>query len=340
MDPATSEGIPVLTLAWPWMLTLAPLPWLYRLVARPHNSLGATLRSAHYARLTSPLATSATGASASPWRHGLLALIWLALLFAAARPTWTGEPVTLTSSGRDLMLAVDISDSMRIADMAAGNELLPRVTVVKAVVGDFVARRQGDRLGLILFGSQAYLQAPLTFDRRTVKTLLDEARIGFAGLSTAMGDAIAVAIKRLEGRPADSKVLILLSDGADTASEVPPLKAAELAARHGVRIHTIGVGSGEMTARGLFGERRFNPSADLDEDTLMAIAEATGGRYFRARDPAELAEVYATLDALEPVDQEAETLRRTRALFHWPLAAALMGWAPLLATRARRGDHG
>src|SRR5690606_6835450 len=180
----------------------------------------------------------------------------------------------------------------------------------------------------------------LTFDRRTVKTLLDEARIGFAGLSTAMGDAIAIAIKRLEGRPATSKVLILLSDGADTASEVPPLKAAELAARHGVRIHTIGVGSGELTARGLFGERRFNPSADLDEDTLTAIAEATGGRYFRARDPAELAEVYAALDALEPVVQEGETLRPTRALFHWPLAVALLGWALLLATAQRRGDHG
>jgi Ca-activated chloride channel family protein len=328
----------VLTLAWPWLLTLLPLPWLYRLAARPARARGAALRSAHYARLTGQLAT--TGAPTHTWRHGLLALIWLALLLAAARPTWTGEPVTLPTSGRDLMLAVDISDSMRIADMAAGNEWLPRVTVVKAVVGDFVARREGDRLGLILFGSQAYLQAPLTFDRRTVKTLLDEARIGFAGLSTAMGDAIAIAIKRLEGRPATSKVLILLSDGADTASEVPPLKAAELAARHGVRIHTIGVGSGELTARGLFGERRFNPSADLDEDTLTAIAEATGGRYFRARDPAELAEVYAALDALEPVVQEGETLRPTRALFHWPLAVALLGWALLLATAQRRGDHG
>src|SRR5690606_34361082 len=144
LDPTPPEAVPVLTLAWPWLLTLLPLPWLYRLAARPARARGAALRSAHYARLTGQLAT--TGAPTHPWRHGLLALIWLALLLAAARPTWTGEPVTLPTSGRDLMLAVDISDSMRIADMAAGNEWLPRVTVVKAVVGDFVARREGDRL--------------------------------------------------------------------------------------------------------------------------------------------------------------------------------------------------
>src|SRR5690606_3348879 len=150
---------------------------------------------------------------------------WVSLLLAAARPTWTGEPITLPATGRDLLLAVDISDSMRISDMAVGNELYPRLAVVKQVVGDFVDKRQGDRLRLILFGSQAYLQVPLTFDRRTVNTLLQEAQLGFAGRATAIGDAIAIAIKRLEGQPASSKVLILLSDGADTASEVPPLEA-------------------------------------------------------------------------------------------------------------------
>jgi len=328
----------VLTLAWPWLLALLPLPWLYRLVARPVAGQAPALRSAYYAQLTSQLSVAAA-APRRRWRHGLLAIAWLGLLLAAARPTWVGEPIVLPASGRDLMLAVDISDSMRIADMAAGNDMVPRLTVVKAVVGDFVIERRGDRLGLILFGSQAYLQAPLTFDRNTVKTLLDEALIGFAGLSTAIGDAIAITIKRLEGRPDTSKVMILLSDGADTSSEVPPLKAAELAARHGIKIHTVGVGAGEMTARGLFGERKYNPSADLDEKTLRAIAEITGGRYFRARDPAELAEVYAELDALEPIDQEGETLRPTRALFHWPLAVALGAFALLLCNQLRRGSR-
>src|SRR5690606_11260654 len=150
------------------------------------------------------------------------------------------------------------------------------------------------------------------FDRRTVNTLLHEAQLGFAGRATAIGEAIAIAIKRLEGQPASSKVLILLSDGADTASEVPPLEAAKLAARHHLKIHTVGVGAGEMTARGLFGQRTINPSSDLDEESLTAIAEITGGRYFRARDPQQLVEIYNTLDALEPIDQEAETLRPTK----------------------------
>lgn len=328
----------MLTLTWPWLLTLLPLPWLYRLVAKPVVDETPALHSAYYAQLTSQLAVAAT-APRRRWRHGLLAIAWLGLVLAAARPTWVGEPIVLPASGRDLMLAVDISDSMRIADMAAGNEMIPRLTVVKAVVGDFVTERRGDRLGLVLFASQAYLQAPLTFDLKTVRTLLDEALIGFAGLSTAIGDAIVITIKHLEGRPETSKVMILLSDGADTSSEVPPLKAAELAARHGIKIYTVGVGAGEMTARGLFGERQYDPAADLDEKTLRAIAEITGGRYFRARGPAELAEVYAALDALEPIDQEGEILRPTRALFHWPLAVVLGAFGLLLCSQLWRGSR-
>ncbi len=199
-------------------------------------------------------------------------------------------------------------------------------TALTAVAGDFIERRVGDRLGLILFGRNAYVQTPLTHDRSTVKTLLYEAAIGLAGKETAIGDAIGLAIKRLREREAGNRVLILLTDGANTAGAVAPLKAAALAAREGVRIHTIGIGADP--ARGLFG--RSLRGSELDESTLKAIAAETGGRYFRARDIRDLQQVYALLDELEPVQGDAEYFRPVDELYEWPLAAAL-GLSALLA---------
>ena len=247
-------------------------------------------------------------------------------MVAAARPQWTGDPVSLPTSGRDLMLAIDISGSMSVEDMQLGNQNVDRLTVVKAVIGDFVDRRQGDRVGLILFGSNAYLQAPLTFDLASVETLLTEAPVGIAGGKTAIGDAIGLAVKRLRARPEGDRVLILLTDGASNVGEVAPLKAAELANAAGVKIHTVGVGADELTVPGLlgiFGQRKVNPSADLDEETLQQIADQTGGRYFRARNTQELAGIYALIDELEPVEQDAEVFRPRKALFFYPLALAL-----------------
>jgi len=201
-----------------------------------------------------------------------------------------------------------------------------RLTLVKHVLGEFLRRRDGDRIGLILFGSNAYLHVPLTFDHATVGRLLAESRLGVAGKQTAIGDALGIAVKRLRERPEGSRVLILLTDGANTAGEVAPRQAAELAAHAGLRVYTVGVGAEQMEVPGLFGTsfgaRRINPSADLDEDTLRHIATLTGGRYFRARDQAELEAIYAELDRIEPVAQEAESLRPMRTLHHWPLAFA------------------
>jgi Ca-activated chloride channel family protein len=265
----------------------------------------------------------------APWRHALLAAIWLCLVAAACGPRWLGDEVRLSQSGRDLMLAVDISESMRIEDMQWGDEFVGRLSAVKHVAGEFLRRREGDRIGLILFGSGAFLQAPLSFDRATVGRLLEEARIGFAGKQTAIGDALAIAVKRLRERPEKSRVLILLTDGANTAGSIPPREAAGLAAAAGLRVYTIGIGAEELEVPGpfggMFGSRRVNPSADLDEATLTAIAEATGGRYFRARDPRELEAVYREIDTLEPVVQDPETRRPMVSLAHWPLAAALLG---------------
>jgi len=190
-----------------------------------------------------------------------------------------------------------------------------------------------------LFGREAYLQTPLTFDRQTVRTLLLESVIGLAGKETAIGDAIGLAIRTLEdaGIEDGRRVLILLTDGANTAGEVDPLKAAELAAERSMVIYSIGVGADSMTVRTLFGERQINPSADLDEATLARIAEITGGRYFRARDTEELVEIYEILDELEPAESDEAGYRPITEFFYWPLAAVVfLSLAAAAATVAPR----
>ncbi len=316
----------MLELAWPWALLALPLPLLaYWLLPRAEQKLAA-LRVPFFDSLSETIEGTHT-VSQGKLLQLLLALMWCLLVFATARPQWVGEPVSLPTEGRDLMLAVDISGSMETPDMVVQGEQVPRILVVKHVVGNFVERRESDRLGLIVFGTRAYLQAPLTFDRVTVNKLLQETRLGFAGEKTAIGDAIGLAIKRLRDRPTGKRVLILLTDGANTAGEVMPRKAAELAKQAGIKIYTVGVGAESMQVDGgLFGgfSRRINPSADLDEATLQYIADQTGGAYFRARNPAELVQIYALLDQLEPTEQEEEVFRPISALYFWPLAMALL----------------
>jgi Ca-activated chloride channel family protein len=282
---------------------------------------GSALRVPFYAALS----RVAAGGQAPPSRARLLlaALAWVLLVLAAARPQFVGPPVQLPVTGRDLLLAVDISGSMETEDMQLGERVTDRLAAVKAVAGEFIEHRTGDRLGLILFGDQAYLQTPLTFDRETVRTLLNEAAIGLAGKSTAIGDAIGLAVKRLRERPAENRVLILLTDGANTSGSVDPLKAADLAAREGVRIYTIGVGADAMRVQGLFGTQRL-ASTELDEAALTAIAQKTGGQYFRARDIEGLQKIYALLDQMEPVSQDEQTFRPVHELYAWPLSGALL----------------
>lgn len=312
----------MIQIAWPWMFLMLPLPLLLRLWLPPAEpAQGAALRMPFLQELARP------GESARlrhrQWPLLLAMAAWLLIVAASARPQWLGDPVALPVSGRDVVLAVDLSQSMQERDFQIQGQWVDRLTATKWVAEDFIARREGDRIGLILFGEQAYLQTPLTFDRETLWTLLDEAQIGLAGRATAIGDAIGLGVKRLRDKGEGSRVLILLTDGANTAGEVDPLQAAELAAREGLTIYTIGIGADEMLVRGLFGTRRVNPSSDLDEETLRAIADRTGGRYFRARDTAELEAIYRLLDELEPVEQDPETFRPVAALFYWPLAGAL-----------------
>jgi Ca-activated chloride channel family protein len=321
--------------AWPWLFAVLPLPLLAVLLPRAPEAQAAAVRLPFYDALHVTVGAARTGRSRP--RLVLAVLAWLLLVAAAARPQLPGEAVQLPVSGRDLLLAVDISGSMQTEDMVLGNRVTTRLTAVKAVAGKFIERRTGDRLGLILFGDQAYLLTPLTFDRATVHTQLDEAAIGLAGKSTALGDAIGLAVKRLRDQPQENRVLILLTDGANTAGSVDPLKAADLAAGEGVRIYTIGVGADEITLPGLFGARVI-ASGELDEATLQAIAAKTGGHSFRARDIEALDEIYRLLDELEPVSEDVELLRPAAELYTWPLAAALVvsmllalsltGWLP------------
>jgi Ca-activated chloride channel family protein len=317
----------MITFEIPHIMWLLPLPllvfFLFPMAKQSHRALLVPF----FNQLSQADAPIITHSNTSKLKLLCLFLIWTSVLTATARPQWIGEPINMPASGRDLLLAVDISGSMETQDMKWQGEPINRLITVKKVIGDFVERRETDRLGLILFGTRAYLQAPLTFDRKTVNKLLQEAELGFAGEKTAIGDAIGLGVKRLRNRPQESRVLILLTDGANTAGEIKPLKAAELAAQSNVKIYTIGIGADQMTQPGLFGtnfgSRTINPSQDLDENTLRQIAESTGGKYFRARSLDNLQDIYTALDTLEPIEQEQEVFRPTKSLFFWPLGVAL-----------------
>jgi Ca-activated chloride channel family protein len=219
------------------------------------------------------------------------------------------------------MLAIDLSGSMQTRDFELSGQPVDRLTATKVIARDFIARREGDRVGLILFGAQAYLQTPLTFDRKTVNQFLSEAVIGLAGKETAIGDAIGLAVKRLQHvKNASDLVLILLTDGVNTAGALKPKEAVKLAKKIGLRIYTIGMGADSMAVRSFFGTQMVNPSADLDEAMLQSIADETGGKYFRAKDTQGLQKIYAMIDKLEPVARDSKTFRPVRSLLVYPLA--------------------
>jgi Ca-activated chloride channel family protein len=308
---------------WPWIFLLLPAPLILRWLAPAQSAQSKALRAPFFHPLQRLTSDTKAVFTRRWWRLLILTLLWLSLVCAAARPTWIGEPIPLPREGRDLLLAVDISQSMAEEDMQVGSQYASRIAAVKAVVSDFIERRTGDRLGLILFGEQGYLQTPLTFDRNTVQIQLQEAQLGFAGNATAIGDAIGLAVKRLRNRDAEGRILILLTDGANTAG-TDPRQAANVAAEANIRIHTIGIGSDARRTSNLYGiTRTINPSSALDEQTLSYIADSTGGQYFRARNPDELARIYAELDRLEPVPEDV-TFRPQRSLFQWPLGLALL----------------
>jgi Ca-activated chloride channel homolog len=317
----------MITLALPWVMLALPLPMLVMLLPRTRDEQGAALRvpsglGPDVSALDGARGGGLLRATGLRWIVAILA--WILLVVAAARPEWVGEPITLPVAGRDLMMAIDISGSMEQADFELNNRMVSRIGLVKALAASFIERRQKDRVGLILFGSRAYLLTPLTFDRTTVATMLEEAVVGLAGRETAIGDAIALAVKRLRDEPEDNRVLILLTDGANNAGNIEPLAAAELAAQAGVRVYTIGIGGGSTDSSRAFASKQVRAGSDFDPETLQRIAELTGGRFFAAHAREQLEGIYAELDRLEPSQRDERMFRPRRALYVWPAAGALV----------------
>ena len=307
---------------WSWIFIVLPLPLIIRLIL---PVVSAQSRSLEVPFAISAVADGQVSNQKAPiGKQLVLWLFWLALVCAAARPQWLGEPISVPSEGREMILAVDLSGSMQIEDMQIKGSSVDRLTMVKYVLRDFIQRRVGDRLGLILFADTAYLQAPMTFDRRTVYTLLDESVIGLVGEKTAIGDAVGLAVKRFRGKDESNNVLVLLTDGQNTAGNISPEDAKKLALEQNVKIYTIGVGADVMRVDSLFGSRQVNPSRDLDESLLTDLARSTGGQYFRARNAQELENIYSMLDQLEPIEGDGQTYRPLHSLFIYPLMAALV----------------
>jgi len=309
--------------AAPWFLLLLLLPLLLR--RREPSSSATALMFAPLFRL----ASAQQSGRAKPARSWHAWLLWACLVVAAAEPKWLGEQISMPQQGRDLMLAVDLSGSMNINDMLVNNQAVNRLDAVKHVLHDFIQQRQGDRLGLILFADAAYQQTPLTFDLITVQKMMDEAVLGLVGQRTAIGEAIGLAVKRFNAYDSSNKVLILLSDGANTAGNIQPREALALAKAAGVKIYTVGVGAEQMLQQSILGAQLVNPSSDLDEALLTDLAQQTGGRYFRARDLAELSQIYQLLNELEPIERDQLTYRPQQSLLHWPLLAGglLLLWS-------------
>ncbi|EKE76218.1 VWA domain-containing protein [Gallaecimonas xiamenensis] len=316
-----------------WVLLLLPLPLLWLLLpAQPVASL---------TRLKVPLAVVHQADDDNPAvaRRRLPAWLkwlgWALLLAALARPVWVGDPVSLPDSRREMMLILDLSGSMQETDMEYGGRPSDRLTAAKGVLFDFIKARQGDRLGLILFADHAYVQAPLSYDLDTIATLMSEAELGLVGNRTAIGEAIALATKQLVGRKSQKKVAVLLTDGRNTAGGIEPDDAIAAAREKGVTFYAIGFGSDYQIKRTPLGNIKVPNGDPPDEAQLARLADATGGRFFRAKDADQLEDIYKELNQLEPLEDNTQTLRPRTDIFYWPLALLLLLSVALALWRTR-----
>ncbi len=314
--------------AWPWMIVLLALPFLVRVLVRPakiaNKPSAPEVFFPYIDRLKAGFAQQWQGKNASRLFLVVLSLLWLSLTGALMGPQLVDQFTQLRNKGYDLMLAVDLSGSMLALDYTQNGEQVSRVKVVKSVVSDFVRQRQGDRVGLILFGSMAYLHVPLTLDTLSVRKMLNNTMVGEAGDTTAIGDAIGLAVRNLRDRPEKSRIIVLLTDGGDNASTIPPLAAAKLAQQYGIRIYTIGVGSQGPVPIPDGSGQIVMAQFDLDEGLLQKIADMTGGSYFRAADTEALQKIYAKINKLEKTSAETRSYMIRRPLYRYPLGSALV----------------
>jgi Ca-activated chloride channel family protein len=302
----------------PWLFVLLPAPLLVWWLLPAYRERQESVRVPFFEKIATVTGVEPSRGGVQLRRNvlqGLIApLVWALIVTALARPQYVEPPIEKIESARDLMLAVDLSGSMDTPDMLdAEGQRIQRLDAVKFVLDDFISRREGDRLAVIVFGNQAFLQAPFTLDHDLVRALLEQTRPRLAGPQTMIGDAIGLTIKTFESSQARDRVLVLLTDGNDSGSKVPPRKAAEIAAGKDITIHTVAVGDPSSSGE-----------AEMDLETLEAIANVTGGTAFRADDREQLEEIYRRIDALTPIDIETVSYRPTRPLYHWPLGAAVV----------------
>jgi len=329
------------TLAHPSLLWLILLPPVLRLVLPPYREPRQAIRTTWFARLSELLGIE-PGEGAVVARTSLLRvlfqwLLWSLIVLALARPQFLEEPIQKIIPTRDLLLLVDLSGSMEAEDFTnSAGEKVDRLTAVKEVLDEFLTRREGDRVGLVVFGNAPFVQVPFTQDLDACRMLLEETAVRMAGPRTAFGDAIGLGITLFEESEVEDRVMIALTDGNDTGSKVPPAEAAKIARDNEILIHVVGIGDPSSV-----GEQAF------DEEALQAVADTTGGRYFFAQDRDELESIYAEIDRIGTRDVEAETYRPRIDLFFWPLAAFLAlilllhaGILLRTAWRARRVAHG
>jgi Ca-activated chloride channel family protein len=317
---------------WPWFALLLPLPFLVRRYWPRRQSAAdfhtetsqSTLLHPALARLTNAFAGARTlSQSGGRYQTILLSLLWALLIGALMRPQWMEPYTEVRTEGYDLLLAVDVSRSMEALDFTVKGRKVTRMAVIKGVMERFIRARTDDRIGLVVFGSHAYVLSPMTLDVNAVSGLLQGIIPRMAGDGTAIGDAIGLGVKKLRDRPEGSRVMLLVTDGENTAGSLPPRVAASLAAQEGIRIYTIGVGSKGLVPF-MEGGRMMQVSMEIDEELLTDVAERTGGAYFRAADTDALEEIYQRIDALEKTQAESRTVMIPQPLYRWPLGAALL----------------
>ncbi|MEN8129411.1 MAG: VWA domain-containing protein [Pseudomonadota bacterium] len=330
---------------WPWAALLLLAPLLLRLVwprlqgnRRVYDEgQQVTLMHPSLDRLTEAFGTLQATQPASSRRYSiLLSILWLALVLAMMRPQWLEPYSEAKVEGYDLMLAVDASRSMAALDFSVNGREVTRMSVIKGVVGRFITARDGDRVGLVVFGDYAYMLSPLTLDVHAVRALLEGVVPGLVGSATAIGDAIGLAVKKLRERPEGSRVLVLVTDGENTAGSLPPLAAVQLAVSQGIRIYTIGVGSKGLVPF-VEDNRRTMVSMEIDEELLRNVASLTDGAYFRATDADALQQIYQQIDGLEKTEAEARSVMIPKPLYRWPLGLAMI--AVLLLGLFPEGDR-
>ena len=312
----------MLEFLFPWAFLLLPLPLLFRRYLPAAAASGSALAVPLFEY--QEFSIQANQSKRHQWAKSLLTIVWIGLVLAASRPVWTEDPVTRSESGRDLILAVDISGSMGEADMLIDASPASRIDALKLVVGRFIDRREGDRIGLILFGTNAYTFVPLTFDLGTLNELLQDVSTGLAGRRTAIGDAIGLAVRTMREQETEHKVLILVTDGSNTAGFGDPVQAALAARQEGLTIYTIGVGSDAEALGKIYGTQAIPPGTALNEALLKTVARVTQGEYFRAVDSVSLENIYQSLDQLEPVEYQHQSYQPRMERFHWALLPSIV----------------